>query len=606
MKWLHLLLLFPILLPAQIGVNLSLPERGGTYIDIAKENYRWNYIGGGALKSSSVDDQGWPNVDARFIVDFRPVAEWKQSIDDPEIYRLDIAGTYRCSFDGKANLRSAVDGTIKNKKFDPATFHTTFDLVLSPGSKGLIVIEFSNTQRNAGARVMSGITHFKMLRPGYKNDKDLFHQPLVDILNEIHFSALRYMVFTGTNGRDPEYPHTTKWEDRKLPTDASRAPIPSINKNGGACWEDVILLSNLTHTDPWINIPVSADKNYITRLAQMFKDSLDPSLHIYVESSNEVWNTAPGFEQTAYNKKQAEALGIGERENHGRRTVEISKIFGAVFGNNQINDKIRVILCTHKPMLKWWLEPMLQYINNNIGPPSDYIYGIGCQTYFTGGHKGNASVQQLLDNCHQSIEDQIFDNGVNQAGRKQWIEKAKAWNLKGGFFSYEGGPDHGGGSTTNIANRIRTERDPGMCALLKYNYDTAFAQLGGNIAMQFTLSSPYNRYGCWGLTDDINKPYRNYKMQCIKDMLAINTSADKPAFQKNLSINKCYPNPTSDEFEIEFVGTPNHFRVVSPTGAVYHDAAITAPSQKVNLKHAPKGIYYLLVDGIISGKIVKM
>ena len=32
---------------AQLGVNISLPERGGTFVDIVKENYRWSEAGGG-------------------------------------------------------------------------------------------------------------------------------------------------------------------------------------------------------------------------------------------------------------------------------------------------------------------------------------------------------------------------------------------------------------------------------------------------------------------------------------------------------------------------------------------------------------------------------
>jgi hypothetical protein len=49
-----------------------------------------------------------------------------------------------------------------------------------------------------------------------------------------------------------------------------------------------------------------------------------------------------------------------------------------------------------------------------------------------------------------------------------------------------------------------------------YNYDNAFFQAGGNLAMQFTLSSAYTRYGCWGLTEDITDPERNVKYRAAK------------------------------------------------------------------------------------------
>jgi hypothetical protein len=194
--------------------------------------------------------------------------------------------------------------------------------------------------------------------------------------------------------------------------------------------------------------------------------------------------------------------------------------FDSVFGAGSLNNRVRVVLCSHKPMLKWWVEPMLQYVNTTFGAPKNYIYAIGCQTYFSGGADAGESVAKILSDCHADIQSQIDETGqVNEAGRVQWIAKAKAWNLAGGFVSYEGGPDHGGGSTTNIANRILAERDIGMGEMLKYNYDTAFLAIGGLLAMQFTLSSAYCRYGCWGLTDDISNPNRNFKYAAIKSIV---------------------------------------------------------------------------------------
>jgi hypothetical protein len=273
--------------------------------------------------------------------------------------------------------------------------------------------------------------------------------------------------------------------------------------------------------DPWINIPVSADSLYIVNVAKLFKDNLSQSLHIYVESSNEVWNTAPGFEQSLYSQAEAKALGIGEHENHARRTVQIAKIFSQVYGENSLNNKVRIILCSHKPMLKWWVVPMLSYISKKFGPPKNFIYGVACQTYFGGGTTAGISVDKLLSNCHSEIAGQIDETGgTDEAGRVQWIKTAKDSGLVGGFCSYEGGPDHGGGSTDNLTNRITAERDPRMGAIWTYNMDTAFFKIGGNLAMQFTLSSAYCRYGCWGLTDDITKLNRNAKYKAAQDVAA--------------------------------------------------------------------------------------
>jgi hypothetical protein len=84
-----------------------------------------------------------------------------------------------------------------------------------------------------------------------------------------------------------------------------------------------------------------------------------------------------------------------------------------------------------------------------------------------------------------------------------------------------------------------------MCDEMRYNLDDAFIQLGGTLAMQFTLTSGYNRYGCWGLTDDINDVHRNYKFACVQDLLRDTTTA---AVEEDpvLSTVLVLPNPASD------------------------------------------------------------
>jgi len=538
------LLLISTISLAQIGVNISLPERGGTYIDLVKENYRWNSLASGsALNAAEVDDKGWPIVDAQYIVDFRPVAEWSNSIDDPEEYHLDVSGAWKCSFTGQASVSAVAGGSIQNLNHDAGNNLSSFDFIVPPGSHGFFLINFTNTRRTSASGLNTGFTNFKMLRPGYTNDDMLFHTPFLALFDTIPFEAIRYMVFTGTNGSDPDYPAQIQWSNRKLPDDAGQVDLPTINKMGGACWEHVIDIANRTQTDPWINVPVSASTDYITQLANMLKEQLNPGLKIYVESSNEVWNSAPGFEQTLYNSQQASALGLTDIQNHARRTVELAEIFESVFGTGSLNNQVRVNLCYHKPMLKWSLVPMLEYIRDQQGTPSDYLWAIGCQTYFSGGHEPGESISDILDDCRTSITSQIDEaGGVNEAGRKQWIATAAAWNLPGGFVSYEGGPDHGGGSTDNISNIIMAERNVGMYDVMQYNLKDAFIDLGGALAMQFTLTSSYSRYGCWGLSDDVAMPHRNYKVAAIRDLLSGTTNSDDlDPSDPGISV---YPNPS--------------------------------------------------------------
>jgi len=600
------LLFISILCHAQIGVNISLPERGGTYIDLVKENYRWTSLASGsAISSSEVDSKGWPAVDAQYVVDFRPVAEWSNDIDDPEEYRIDVSGTWKCSMNGQASVSAVAGGSIQNLNYDAGENFTSFEFVVPQGSHGFFLINFTNTRRTSANGLNTGFTNFKMLRPGYDNDNDLFHAPFLALFDSVNFEAIRYMVFTGSNGSDPDYPAQIEWSNRKLPDDAAQVDLPAINKLEGACWEHVIDIANRTSTDPWINVPVSASIDYVTQLANMLNEQLNPGLKIYVESSNEVWNSAPGFEQTLYNSQQASALGLSDIQNHARRTIELAEIFESVFGTGSLNNQVRINLCYHKPMLKWSVVPMLEYIRDQHGTPSDYLWALGCQTYFSGGHESGESIADILEDCRESITSQIDETGgVNEAGRRQWIATAAAWNLPGGFVSYEGGPDHGGGSTENIGNIILAERNVGMYEIMQYNLKDAFIDLGASLAMQFTLTSSYSRYGCWGLSDDVSVPHRNYKMSAIQDLMH-GTANTEDIVQSGLKI-KVYPIPSSGIVYFDLDRTANFtLRIFDASGKeIYYQSGF---SQVITWTASQAGLfYYSLIQNEthISGPIV--
>jgi hypothetical protein len=58
----------------------------------------------------------------------------------------------------------------------------------------------------------------------------------------------------------------------------------------GLAIEICLQLANLTRTDAWLCVPHLADDEYIAEMAKLVKAQLDPSLKVYVEFSNEIWN----------------------------------------------------------------------------------------------------------------------------------------------------------------------------------------------------------------------------------------------------------------------------------------------------------------------------
>ena len=107
------------------------------------------------------------------------------------------------------------------------------------------------------------------------------------------FGVLRFMDWMRTNNAAPR-----SWSARPTPAAFSQA-----GKQGVAI-EHIVALANKLNADPWINLPFDADPDYYRQMAIYVRDNLAKDRRVYVELSNEVWNTL--FQQA----KDSETRGI--------------------------------------------------------------------------------------------------------------------------------------------------------------------------------------------------------------------------------------------------------------------------------------------------------
>lgn len=423
------------------------------------------------------------------------------------------------SFNGKAVVTvESADGevSIANQAYDSASNLTTADLVVPAGSKGLMVLMFTNSQRTATSPLNSGITHLRVTRPGYAHSTtQIFHTPFLDMIASAPLNHVRAMDYTLVNHKEPDYPGVTEWSMRNLDSDATWSDNP-LRIRGGASWENVIALANATNKHLWINVPVSATTDYVTQLATLLKNNLNSGLEIYLESSNEVWNGS--FKQSDWNAQQANDLfskargGVNETKNHARRTVELVNIFAGVFGQSAINSRIKAVWGWQSGCCLTNFDWGLQYITDTFGPPSNFLTAVHGTTYYNpSGATSTATPEQILQAMSQNSDD-------SRSIRSELNAKADQWNLQ--YWCYEGGPDTGGGSTTNVGNRILAERLPAHGPVLEKNVRDNFFNLGGDMYTHYMMvASAYSRYGCWGLTDDATNPDRNAKFQAIRNLI---------------------------------------------------------------------------------------
>lgn len=587
----------------QLGVNL---DDNGAFINIINHTNRYS-------NASSYDSLGWPKSNFDLVLsDGRPATEWNGTIDDPETYRVNYSGRYKCSFTGIANINATgTSVTIENKAYDSPTNTTTFDIVIGGypnANHGLVILSFTATQRTSASSLNTGIINLKVNRPGYAlNTTKTFTDEFICLCKAADFACYRYYNLQNIWNGEPAYPAQTTWEKRKTPFDAAQVSMQSMNgKRDAWCWEYIVDLSNLLKKDIWINIPISCDSNYVINLAKFLKQKLDPAITIYVENSNEVWSPTQAT-HGPYNQAQATFYGITFDQNYARRTVELSKWFGGVFGTNEINKRIRVILAGQQSY-NGRSDIHLNYIKNTFGEPKNCIYATSTTVYFGSSQAGATDPLLINDGMIVEINSQISTSS-NAAYRLNHINKAKTWNLPGGCTSYEGGPHlPAGGSITNLSNQILAHRTSKMKDVLELNYLDGWKNIGGGLAIYFTLSSAYNRYGCWGLTDDYTKPERNYKMQAVRNIISHNMGINVGINDiSKVSLPVIYPNPADDYIAI--LPGINQLPVNSKVAiyTILGELILTTfipENLRIDVSGLPAGLYILQMSGMVN-KFVK-
>ncbi|RME69546.1 MAG: hypothetical protein D6781_08360, partial [Verrucomicrobia bacterium] len=335
------------------------------------------------------------------------------------------AGTYRVYHDGQLDI-SFSHGTLGSFSTDPAT--------------GLKVATWTLPSRTSNVRmfvdnVVTAPTVLSIMRPiddGSSTSHDFGELP--DRLMDLRLGGtevMRFMDPLDTNGNDSE-----KWEFRVRPDEHPRTIKPQGGE--GMPWEHIIAFCNQMGISPFINIPVKADDEYIRNVAKVFRygsngtdpfnsdaereahrvaggtvwEPLDPSLALYIEYSNEVWNNNSSFSQTAWLREQAlteaeedpnsplvydgvsaassnafDRLMLGRA--YTRRVVFISNTFREVFGDDQMMTRVRPFLFWQKSNANSHGSFRLAFLEDFYGtvrpgnpvahPPSYYVWGGGTQ-----------------------------------------------------------------------------------------------------------------------------------------------------------------------------------------------------------------------------------
>lgn len=216
-----------------------------------------------------------------------------------------------------------------------------------------------------------------------------FHPLFLDRVNE--FDTLRFMDWQMTNYTDIE-----TWEDRRTLGAATQSDgdlLEYFHTNGVAL-EYMIELSNEVDANPWFNMPHRANDDFVRNFAIQVRDTLDPELKVYVEWSNELWNSL--FAVNGWLNQQTalpENAGMDFFEVAAQEMGRDFDIWTEVFAGQE-DRLVRVV--AGQQANPWVLNELLSNIDGRVDAVSVSAYaGIGFEA--SQGFDGETTPDEIID-----------------------------------------------------------------------------------------------------------------------------------------------------------------------------------------------------------------
>jgi hypothetical protein len=306
--------------------------------------------------------------------------------------------------------------------------------------------------------------------------------------------------------------------------DWSDRPTPNLQTQGGeagVALEYLIALANTLHADPWFCMPHRATDDYVRRFAQMVKSQLDPNLSVHIEYSNECWNGI--FAQAGYCRDKGRELALGDNDYqaqlryYSKRAVEIFRIWGEVFGGT---DRLVRVLAAQSAN-PWTSAQVMDFEQaykqaDALGIAPYFGYALGDPK--TQEQVAQMTANQVLDKCAEYIAE----------GNKTIAEQARLAKERGlRLVAYEAGQHlvgYGGAENNKPLEDLfhAANRHPRMKALY-LDYLAGWKDNGGTLAVLFSSTGNWSKWGSWGLMEHHGQPVAEApKYQAVIEFLEAN------------------------------------------------------------------------------------
>lgn len=496
-----------------LGINLSSAEYWSTqlmFVDAFKQSGDWvtqneEWVEGGENPwDSGVIDQIPQDADG-YPLSLPAVGIAGTDTDQVVATTLFIdidghhpTGTFIFLYDGSGTLEFDLDASV----ISAAPGRIEVDV--TDGDEGVLL-------RIVESQLGDHVRNIRFIMPGFEatHASEPFHPEFLEWMKP--FEVLRFMDLQKTNGSPNQ-----AWADRTTPTHHTQT------REEGVAVEYLVDLANALQADAWFCVPHLADDDWVTQLATLVRDRLDPGLRVYVEYSNEIWNDS--FPQGSYVEQEGLDLGLSGSPVEARlryqaqRSLEIFDIFEAVFGGT--SRLVRVI--ASQAANPWVSTTILDW--NDAHQQAD---ALAIAPYF-GGYLGDPGTQdtiagwtvdQLLDTCEAEISGRIDTWMTDQAA----TAAARSVDL----IAYEGGQ--------NLAGYAGAENNADLNALfdaansharmgtLYTLYLDQWRARGGRMFIPYASIEKDSKWGRWGFAQYQDQdPTTAPKYQALTDFIANN------------------------------------------------------------------------------------
>jgi hypothetical protein len=220
------------------------------------------------------------------------------------------AGRYVCLYEGTGELGFSLDAKVA------ARSPGRIELDGRPSRSG-ILMKILRSEKGDHVR------NVRVIMPGH--DATYAARPFNPLfLRRLEpFRVIRFMDWQRTN--NSVFAH---WDQRTKPSTYTQTGPQ------GVAIEHMVDLCNTLGADPWFCMPHAADRDCEDSFARLVKGSLGPERKVYLEYSNEVWNTM--FAQHGWGGEERGCIALSRRDVRVFRPQSLRSAGGVRRGQGRI------------------------------------------------------------------------------------------------------------------------------------------------------------------------------------------------------------------------------------------------------------------------------